>query len=396
MERYLAGLEVPREIQQNRFDTILRGAHDTEFARDHGLDRVRTLDDFRSAVPIRSYEEHRPWLERIWNGESRVLTREPVIHLLETSGTTGEPKWLPVTRSWARSVADAQALWILGIVEEHEAVARGSALTMVSPAEKERSPGGIPVGSNTGRMHGSQPWWVRLRYPVPYEVVCLCPHDLQLYTVLRFALQAPIRSITTANPSTILLLQRRLSEWREALQEDLKAGTLRHGPAAALDGRTRRRLERKLKKLPPSQEWSLVKLWDLAVVNCWTSGPAAYFAERLRDDLGGVAVREVGITASEGYFAIPAQSGSGCVAWTHGHLLEFVGGDGRPRWAWELETGEQVRMVVTTEAGLYRYDLEDVVEVDGWCGRTPVLRFVGKAGRFLNSTGERVHANQVV
>jgi hypothetical protein len=46
--------------------------------------------------------------------------------------------------------------------------------------------------------------------------------------------------------------------------------------------------------------------------------------------------------------------------------------------------------MVTTEAGLYRYDLDDVVECIGRCGETPVIRFVGKGRRALNALGERV------
>jgi hypothetical protein len=76
-------------------------------------------------------------------------------------------------------------------------------------------------------------------------------------------------------------------------------------------------------------------------------------------------------------------------------LLEFVGDDGEARGAEALEQGEKVRVVMSTEAGLWRYDLEDVVEVVGRCRRTPLVRFVGKAGRWLNVLGERVSGEQV-
>ena len=52
-------------------------------------------------------------------------------------------------------------------------------------------------------------------------------------------------------------------------------------------------------------------------------------------------------------------------------------------------------MVISTTAGLYRYDLQDIVEVVGFCHRAPVIRFVGKAGRFLNALGEKVSEEQV-
>jgi len=216
------------------------------------------------------------------------------------------------------------------------------------------------------------------------------------YVALRFGITSDVRAITTANPSLVLLLFRRLEEWREALSKDIRDGTVREGPARAIEPGLRRKLERRVRASPVPDNWSPTSLWNLESVNCWTGGPAAFFAERLAEVLDGVPVRELGVNASEGTFAFPlANDWPGSVLWVGGHLLEFVGRDGEPRWAWELEEGEQYRLVVSTSAGLYRYDMEDMIEVVGFCERTPMLRFVGKAGRFLNAVGERVTGAQV-
>lgn len=391
VDAFLRDLDEPALAQQRALDRLLTLGRGSAFGREHGLERVHTLEDLRAAVPVRDAEAHRPWLDRVAAGEQAVLTREKVSMLLETSGTTGRPKHLPVTPGWAATVADAQQLWVLGLVRDYEALASGRALTVVSPAEHARSPGGLPIGANTGRMHRAQPWWLRLRYPVPYSVFELSPTELKHYAILRFALGSDIRSITTANPSTVLLLCRRLLEWAEPLSRDLADGTLRHGPAAELPPGRRRALEWRLSRRRPPEDWRPAKLWNLVVVNCWKGGPAAYFVSRLEAALGGpVPVREVGITASEGFFGVPLGDWDGGVLYTPGHLMEIVDGSGAVRGAWELEEGERGRLVVTTEAGLYRYDLDDVVECIGFCGKTPVIRFVGKGRRVLNALGERV------
>ncbi len=397
IRRLTAALADPQAAQQARLDHILDKARGTAFAKAHDLDRVRTLADLRSAVPVRGHAGHLPWLQRVAAGERDVLTRERVTMLLETSGTTGTPKHLPVTASWARGVSEAQQLWVLALVRDHPRVAEGRALTIVSPAVHDRSPGGLPIGANTGRMHLAQPWWIRARYPVPYRVFAISPPEVRQYAILRFALQADLRTITTANPSTVLLLCRRLLEWQEPLSRDLADGTLRHGPAAALPAGERRALEWRLRRRPVPTDWRPARLWDLATINCWMGGPAAYFVSRLPAALGAdVPVREVGITASEGYFAIPLGDGwGGGVMWPLGHVMEFLDANDEPRWGWELEPGERVRLVITTEAGLYRYDLADTLEVLGRCGRAPVLRFIGKSGRYLNATGEKVTGAQV-
>ena len=394
---FLAAREDLRAAQEARLQAILRLMQDSAFGRSHQLSRVRTLADVRSAAPIRTYADLQPWFDRIAAGEKGVLTREPVQLLMETSGTTGKPKLLPCTPSWARSVAEAQSIWVLRMVADHPEIRHGQALSMVSPAVHTHTAGGVPVGSNTGRMHARQPWWVRARYPVPDEVYALKPSELKWYVLLRFALQATITSLTTANPSTILLMCRLLQQWRLPLSRDLVDGTLRHGPAQRLGRLQRYRLERKLRRIAPPVDFRPAHIWPLRLVNCWKGGPARYFTARLPEALGApVPVREVGITASEGYFALPlGDDWPGGVMWPLGHLLEFVGEDGEARFGWELEVGERVRLVITTEAGLFRYDLADTLEVVGRSGQLPVLRFVGKTGRWLNATGEKVTEGQV-
>jgi len=397
VRRFLSGLEDPRAAQTEVLRQLIAGAKGTEFGATHQLDRVKTLDEFRAAVPVRTHEDLLPWLDRVAAGERSVLTREPVLQLLETSGTTGTPKHLPVTASWARKVQEAQALWTLGLIQEQKGVSRGEVLTVVSPERHATSPGGIPIGSNTGRIRRAQPWWLRNRYAVPAAVIGIADPVARQYALLRFAISAQVSSWTTANPSMILLLCRRLQEWRGELSADLAGGTLRHGPAASLSELERAPLERMLQPGQPPEDWRPCSFWPLAAVNCWTQGPAAYFAARLPEALGGdVPIRDVGLRASEGFFAFPMRTDDpGSVLWSGGHLLEFIGDDGLARWSWELEVGEEVRLVVSTQAGLYRYDLADRIVVVGRCGRSPVVRFVGKHGRFLNAIGEKVTAAQV-
>ncbi len=394
---FLAAQTDLRAAQQARLDVILRSMRGSDFGRSHSLDKVRSLEDLQHAAPVRTYAELQPWFDRIVAGEKGVLTTEPVRMLLETSGTTGRPKLLPSTRTWEASVSAAQKLWVLRMVGDHPEIGEGQALTVVSPRVHSTSAGGLPIGSNTGRMHEEQPWYVRVRYPIPSAVYALKPSQLKWYALLRYALQTDISSITTANPSTILLMCRLLQEWRLELSHDLADGTLRHGPARFLGRLERFKLERRLRRVAPPADFRPAHIWSLKLVNCWKGGPAGYFTARLPEALGAdVPIREVGITASEGYFALPlGDDWPGGVMWPLGHVLEFIGDDGRPRFGWELEVGERVRLVITTEAGLFRYDLADTLEVVGRVGQLPVLRFVGKTGRWLNATGEKVTEAQV-
>ena len=388
IRRFHDALTDPAAAQEARLQVILRNARGTAFGDAHRLGAVKSLEDFRSAVPIRDHQGHLPWLQRVAAGESAVLTRERPQMLLETSGTSGVPKHLPVTTTWARGVADAQRLWVLAMLRDHPRVADGAALTIVSPAEHGRSAGGLPIGSNTGRMHLAQPWWIRARYPVPYRVFEIDDPDVRTYSLLRFALQARLRTITTANPSTLLLLARRLEAWREPLSRDLRDGRLQSGPAASLPAATRRALRWRLRRCRPDGLADRPTV-DLACVNCWR-GPRGLLHVPSSGGVGAdVPLREVGITASEGYFAIPfgpsleaGSCGPSDTSWNSSVTMGVLDGDGN--WTWRAgashrhDRGGPVSLRPEGHAG------------GGRSGGGSVFRFVGKTGRYLNATGEKV------
>ncbi len=396
VERWHSCLDDPVDAQNRRLRAVLAQLTGTAFGRDHGIDGGEDLQSWRSKIPLRDYDGHLPWLRRVHQGEARVLVQERVSGLLKTSGTTGAAKLLPVTRVLEEEVQCGQSLWRLALMRDHEGVTEGSALTVVSPAVEGRLASGLSFGSNTGRMQSAQPWYVRMRYAVPDWVHGIEHADSRIYALLRFALQARITSITTANPSTLLLLARKLQEFRSELAEDLRCGTMERGPLAGW--MLPRRVRWRLRRAAVPEDWRMARIWPLVTVNCWKGGPADFFLRRLPDALGGpVTVREVGITASEGYFAVPMGDGDeGGLAWLGGHLLEFIDSTGEARWAWELDEGDEYRLVISTGGGLYRYDLNDLVKVTGHVGRVPILRFVRKGGNVLNVTGEKLTEDQVV
>jgi hypothetical protein len=389
VHRFEEAVRDPESAQRQVLARVLDGVRNTAFGQDHDLSTVDSVEAFRSRVPISAYESLAPYILRIAAGERGVLTEAPVRHLLETSGTTGAQKWIPATATFARGVSAARMLWLLGLVREHEMVTGGAALPLASPGEHGRTSGGLTFGSSTGRMLLEQPWWVRVRCPVPYAVFMIPDPEARIYTILRFAIQADVKSITAARPSTVLQLFRKLEEHREPLETDLADGTLTHGPATSLPRRLRRSLEIHLAKRRPSSGWRPRDLWDLVAVNCRKGGATACLLPSIQEYIGpDVAIRDLGISASEGFLAI-ALSGAwdGGVAWPLGEFQEYVDDAGVPHTMWEIETGGVYRVVLTGTHGLYRYDLGDVVQMVGTYRHTPVLRFLRRA----TDSGNAVH-----
>jgi hypothetical protein len=116
---------------------------------------------------------------------------------------------------------------------------------------------------------------------------------------------------------------------------------------------------------------------------------------------------EFGFVASEGHFSVPLDaSGDSGVFSVTSHFCEFIPESERdmrpddpyPRTllAHELESGKRYYILVSGSHGLYRYDINDIVEVTGFFNSTPMLKFLHKGGNMLSITGEKVGESHVV
>ena len=141
----------------------------------------------------------------------------------------------------------------------------------------------------------------------------------------------------------------------------------------------------------------------MQVVAVWTGGSAGAYLSSLRQFYGDVAMRDHGLSASEGRMTIPlCDNRSDGVLDVVTHFFEFIPerehGCKNPTVleAHELQEGESYFILLTTSSGLYRYDIHDVVQCMGFCGTTPMLKFLHKGAHIANVTGEKVSESQVV
>jgi len=413
--RFSAAFVDPAAAQAAQLGRILAANAGTRFGAQHGFAGIGSPAEYQQRVPVQTWEDVEPWVERVKAGEDDVLTAERVGLFLRTSGSTGPAKFIPCTAGLEQETGDARAWWVARLVEEDDRAAAGEHLTVYSPEVEGYTAAGIPYGSNTGRIRNRQPALVRLGDPVPPAVFGVPEAATRYGLILRFALQAAdLATFSTANPSTVLLLVQVLQEQAEPLLAELAQGTLAARPGLAeslrqallplLRPRPRRarqllELLRREGRLAPPQVWP-----RLASLNCWRCGGADFYEPALRGWFGEVPIRDPGFSASEGFVAIP---------WTHrhpagvlnvpGHFFEFLPAEApvgercrRPLLAHELAPGMVVRPLLTTSGGLYRYDLGDVARVEEPYLATPSLRFLHRAGRVLSITGEKVTEAQAV
>src|SRR5690606_1473813 len=139
---------------------------------------------------------------------------------------------------------------------------------------------------------------------------------------------------------------------------------------------------------------------------CWKGGSAPWYLSQLPSSYGELPVLDYGYAASEGCFGAPLSTdGASSLLVPHGHFLELVpedaieaaraGGQASVLLD-EAEPGRRYYVVVTTSGGLYRYDMNDVVEVTGRLGGAPLVVFRHKGGNMSSLTGEKLGESHVV
>ena len=404
----------PLEIQAQLLLDIVERNRSTRFGRDHRFDVIRNFDDYRKQLEIGDYERLRPYVERIKNGAAGELTEEPVSMFTMTSGSTGEPKLIPVTATTKRNHREVTRLWYYRAYLQHPRFISGKFLGIVSPAIEGRTLGGIPFGAASGLIYESSPRWIQNAYAVPYGIARVKDFAAKYYLIMRLGLGHDITFFATPNPSTIVKLVETADRCKEEMIRDIRDGTI----AAHWDvpAEIRSELARSLSKNPArakqleniaSQHGALRPrhYWpNLQLIGCWKGGTVGI---RLKEFdhwfTPGMPVRDLGYMASEAQISLPI-SDDGCagILAIDKNFYEFIPdseiGSASPTTlnCAELEAGKSSYLVLTTPGGLYRYDINDVVQVTGFHHRTPLVEFVRKGRDVTNITGEKLHVNQVI
>ena len=412
--RWHDGTAEPQEIQNHLLLNLIKRNRATRFGRDHRFDAIRSLSDFRAQVPVGDYERLRPYIDRAQNGEAKALTAEPVVMFTMTSGSTGQPKLIPVTETTRRNHRQLTRFWYYRALVDHPDLFSGKLLGLVSPAVEGRTAGGIPFGAASGLIYQSSPSWIQNAYATPYEIADVKDFEAKYYLTMRLALEHDITFLGTPNPSTILKLVETANQNTHEIIKDICDGmitarcNLRPEMRAALAGRLRknpsraRRLESLIKHdgtLRPKEYWPRLQL-----IGCWKGGTVGVRLKEFSRWFGKTTpVRDLGYMASEAQMTLPiSDEGSAGILAIDENFYEFIPESEIDSSAptiltcSELEAGASYYLVLTTPAGLYRYDINDVVRVGGFFNRTPLIEFVRKGRDVTNITGEKLHVNQVI
>jgi GH3 auxin-responsive promoter len=402
--RFEAKLREPRRSQEDTLQAILKRHAATEYGRRYRFEEIDGYEAYRARVPVVRYEDIQPDVQRMMQGERDVLIQGVASYFSTTSGSMAAPKFIPGTQQTISAGCDAIMARNAYLFHHHPRSALGRPLFIVGNAIEGKTAVGVTYGAMTGFAyyvgHMGFPGT-----PFPYDVFTITDYASRYYCILRLALAArDLSAIFVYNSSTLpLLFEVARTRWDE-LVEDVASGGLT--AKVAVPKELRAEIEssaadpKRAAELRPLKEAGPRAWWPgLAVLMCWKGGSLGFYQAQLARWIGDLPVRDFGILASEVLLTIGVDDvTAGGVLLPDSGFFEFVpAGSGleSARGAWELERGSEYRVLITTHGGLYRYDLEDVVRVEGEHAGMPLLSFRHRAGRVHSFTGEKLTEYQV-
>lgn len=411
----------PRKSSEKTLRGILEYAKDTEYGKEHNFAEILkagTAEElfrrYAENVHTNDYEDLRPYVEKHKHGQSDILFPGKPLLYATTSGTTSEPKWIPITKEYLDNVYGKMTkVWLFNFIKNRPLVYSGKILSIVGKVKEGEAPDGTMFGSVSGVTQRDCPGFVKALYSNPQCVYSIADYTSRYYVLMRMGIEQDITLIVTANPSTIIELQNNVNEFYDEYVKDIENGTLKKD--LKIEPETRAELESWLKPNParaaelralrekygrvlPKHYWP-----RLQILTTWKCGNTKVYLDKFADSFPeGMLHQEFGYFSSECRFGLVLDDTINTVLFPHFHYYEFIDEadleNPNPRFLQldELEEGKRYCPFVTTYAGLYRYNMNDLLEAGPKFKGTPTVHMIQKVNGIVTLTGEKLHERQFI
>ncbi|MCI4668058.1 MAG: GH3 auxin-responsive promoter family protein [Bacteroidia bacterium] len=350
-------------LQRVTFQNLISKAKNTAFGKAHGFEDIKNFKDFQERVPIRNYEGAKDWFDRIYNGEADVSWPGKPLYLAKTSGTTSGAKHIPISKeSIINQINAARDALLLYVAETGKAsFLDGKMMFLSGSPEIDENAYGLKTGRLSGIVNHFVPAYLTSNRVPKYATNIIEDWEEKVSTIVKEIKDQDLRLISGIPP------------WVQMLFEELEVQTGKK----------------------PLEVWPKLELFVQGGVNFAPYAPI--FEQYFEGKLGMVEV----FPASEGFFAYQnSQKDDGLMILpNNGIFFEFIPmeeyGSENPRRLTlaEVELDKQYALIVSTNAGLWAYDIGDTVKftsIKPW-----KLRVSGRVKHFISAFGEHVIAEEV-
>ncbi len=352
----------PGEVQQKTLENLVAQSIRTAFGADHDLASIRNYEDLKKHVPVRDYEELKPYVERILKGEADVLWKGKPAYLAKTSGTTSGTKYIPISSESKYSHFISARNATLSYVHEtgNSSFLDGNLIFLSGSPELEEI-AGIKTGRLSGISNHLVPAYLRTNQKPSYQTNCIEDWEEKLERIIDETLHANMTLISGIPP------------WVQMYFDRIHART-----------------GKKVKDVFPN--------FSVFVYGGVNFEP---YRAKLEESIGKKVDSIETYPASEGFIAYQdSQHDPGLLLLlNNGMFYEFIpveeyfNDNPRRLSIEEVELGKNYALIINSNAGLWGYSIGDTVK---FVSKNPYrLLVTGRIKHFISAFGEHVIGEEV-
>ncbi|HND95424.1 MAG TPA: GH3 auxin-responsive promoter family protein [Chitinophagaceae bacterium] len=348
--------------QENILKNLLITGRNTEFGKESRFQEVNNFEEFKQAVPIRDYEQLKPWIERIKQGKHNILWRGLPEYFAKTSGTTSGTKYIPITKdSIPNHINTARNALLCYMAETGNAGFADGKMIFLSGSPVLERISGIPTGRLSGIVNHHVPKYLRTNQLPSYETNCIEDWETKLNKIVDETIHKNMTLISGIPP------------WMQMYFDELI-----------------KRSGKSVGELFPN--------FSVMVQGGVNFEP---YKAKLFESIGRKVDSIELFPASEGFFAFQdSQQAEGMLLNTNsGIFFEFVPAaeifnENPTRLSLkDVKTGENYALIISSNAGLWSYNIGDTVK---FISTNPYrLVVTGRTKHFISAFGEHVIGEEV-
>lgn len=354
-------IKYPHEVQRDELMNLLQTAKKTEVGKQYGFADIQQYEDFADRVPVRTYEEIAPMIERSRQGEQNIFWPTPIKWYAKSSGTTNaKSKFIPISDESLEDChfkggKDMLSLYFKN--NEQSSVFQGKALRLGGSKEIYEENNSY-FGDLSAIMIDNLPLWAEMVSAPSQKVSLMAEWETKMKAIVEETLSEDIRSMAGVPSWMLVLLQKVLAET---------------GRESILD------------------VWPNMEVYFHGGVNFMP------YREQYKALMPSDAVHYVELyNASEGFFGVQDQLNSDelLLMLDYGIFYEFIDmktyGTQNERIIplSDVVVGRQYAVIISTNAGLWRYHIGDTIRFTSIAPYR--FKITGRTKHFINVFGEEL------
>ena len=356
----------PFQVQDELFGNLLRSGAKTTYGAINDFKLIDSYDDYRTNIPLRTYDDFKPWIERAMQGEKSLLWPEKTRWFAKSSGTTSPSKYIPVTTESLRDCHYNGGKDLLAMYYENHSnrkLYKGKHLIIGGSAEINHLSKDSYFGDLSAIIVKNLPWYIEIRRTPSREITLMTDWEEKIEKMALSTMKEDVCILAGVPSWTLILANKVLELSGKSNLKDVwpNLELFMHG------GVSFEPYKKEFKKLIPDEKMNYVQTYN----------------------------------ASEGFFGIQdlVDSDELLLMLDYGIFYEFIpmssydGVNSKIVFSLEeVEEGVNYAMVITTNAGLWRYILGDTIK---FTNLNPFrFKITGRVNSFINTFGEELIVEQ--